>query len=266
MSLVGTLGRMAVGVMVAKGVGKMMSGGRGGAAGGHGGGMGGGMGSGMGGGLGGLLGGLMGGGAGGSGGGLGGALGGSGGGAGGGLGALLGGQGGGAGGAGGGLGGLLESIGGGGSNRPDPTAQPESGSLGGLLNRSLQGETVPQPDAGQEALAKVMITAMISAAKSDGNIDQDEQKKIVSHLGDDISEDERQFVLSEMQSPLDIDGLVASVPRGSEAQVYMMSLMGIDLDSQEEARYLDSLRQKLQLEESAVDDIHRKLGVGTLYS
>ena len=73
-------------------------------------------------------------------------------------------------------------------------------------------------------------------------------------------------MLSEMQSPLDIDGLVASVPRGSEAQVYMMSLMGIDLDSQEEARYLDSLRQKLGLTEQSVNDIHQKLGVPTLYS
>ena len=256
MSLVGTLGRMAVGVMVAKGVGKMMSGNRGASAGGQGGG------------LGGLLGGLTGGGAGGGlGGALGGALGGSGGGGGlGNLGALLGGKGGAAAGAAGGLGGLLESIGGGNSNTPDPSRQPAEGSLGGLLNRSLQGERVPEPDAGQEALAKVMITAMISAAKSDGNVDQDEQQKIVSHLGDDVSEEERQFVLSEMQSPLDIDGLVASVPRGSEAQVYMMSLMGIDLDSQEEARYLDSLRQKLGLSEQSVNDIHQKLGVPTLYS
>ena len=256
MSLVGTLGRMAVGVMVAKGVGKMMGGGGssgGGLGGALGGALGGGRRGGAGGGLGGLLGGLTGGGAGG-GGGLGN------------LGALLGGKAGAAGGAAGGLGGLLESIGGGGSNRPDPTRQPDSGSLGGLLNRALQGDEVPQPDASQEALAKVMIQAMIGAAKCDGNIDEDERQKIVSHLGDDVSEEERQFVLAEMQAPLDTDGLVASVPRGSEAQVYMMSLMGIDLDSQEEARYLDSLRQKLGLEESAVNDIHQKLGVPTLYS
>jgi len=254
---------MAVGVMVAKGVGKMMSGGRGGAGAGA-----------QGGGLGGLLGGLMGGGAGGGGGlggALGGALGGSGGGGGlGNLGALLGGKSGGAaagaGGLGGGLGGLLESIGGGGNRSPDVSHAPADGSLGGLLNRSLQGEKVPEPDDGQEALAKVMITAMISAAKCDGNIDQGEQQKIVSHLGDDVTEEERRFVLGEMQAPLDIDGLVRSVPRGSEAQVYMMSLMGIDLDSQEEARYLDSLRQKLDLSEQMSNDIHQKLGVPTLYS
>ena len=263
MSLVKTLGRMAVGVMVAKGVGKVMSGGRSGGAR---------PGGAQSGGLGGLLGGLMGGGSSGAGGGLGGALGGALGGSGGtgggglgNLGALLGGKGGAAGGAAGGLGGLLESIGGNRSNSPNPSHEPSRGSLGGLLNSALQGEQVPEPDDSQEALAKVMIQAMIGAAKADGEIDQDERQKIVSHLGDDITEEERQFVISEMQSPLDLDGLVASVPKGAEAQVYMMSLMGIELDTQEEARYLDSLRQKLDLSEQACNDIHAKLGVPTLY-
>ena len=253
MSLVATLGRMAVGVLVAKGVGKMMDGNRGGATGSR-----------SGGGLGGLLGSLTGGG---SGGGLGGALGSSaGGGALGNLGALLGGKTGAVSGAAGGLGGLLDSIGGGRDNRPDLDHRPDSGSLGGLLNRALQGERVPEHDDSQEALAKVMIQAMIGAAKSDGEIDQEEQQKIVSHLGDDVTEQERQFVLSEMRAPLDIDALVRSVPSGSEAQVYMMSLMAIDLDHEKEARYLDSLRQKLDLSEDAVNAIHTKLGMPTLYS
>ena len=270
MSLVKTLGRMAVGVLLAKGVGKMMGGGQG--VGHPGGARPGGAQSG---GLGGLLGGLLGGGSSGGGttsGGLGGALGGalggsggSGGGALGDLGALLGGKGGAAGGAAGGLGGLLESIGGGRSNSPEPSYEPSRGSFGGLLNSALQGERTPEPDDAQEALAKVMIRAMIGAAKADGEIDRDEQQRIVSHLGDDVTEEERRFVIAEMHSPLDLDGLVASVPKGAEAQVYMMSLMGIELDTQEEARYLDSLRQKLGLSEQACNDIHTKLGVPTLY-
>ena len=259
MSLVKTLGRMAVGMLVAKGVGKMMNSGRGGATGGAGAG-----GSSTGGGLGGLLGGLMGGSS--SGGGLGGALGGRSGGGLGDLGALLGGRAGAAGGAAGGLGGLLESIGGGRSNTPDPSYKPAGGSLGDLLNSALQGEKAANPDDGQEALARVMIQAMICAAKSDGKIDQQEQQKIVAHLGDDVTEEERRFVLSEMESPTDIDNLVAAVPRGAEGQVYMMSVMGIDLDSQAEARYLDSLREKLGLSEQVCNAIHRQLGVPTLYS
>lgn len=247
MSLVGTLGKLAVGVMVAKGVGKMM----------------GGAGGGAGGGLGGLLGSVLGGASssgpgsahplpGGSGG-LGD------------LGSLLGGGKSPAGGAAsGGLGGLLESIGGGGAAADN--SAPIGGSLGDMLNNALQGNKVPEPQPTQESQAKLLIQAMINAAKSDGNIDQAEQQKLVANLGDDISEDERKFVLSEMQSPLDADSFIKSIPKGSEQQVYMMSLMGIDLDSKAEAQYLDKLRKGTGMSEQASNAIHQKLGVPTLYS
>ena len=246
MSLVGTLGKLAVGVMVAKGVGKMM----------------GGAGGGAGGGLGGLLGSVLGGASSsgpgsahplpGGAGGLGD------------LGSLLGGKAAAGGAASGGLGGLLESIAGGGSAADN--SAPIGGSLGDLLNGALQGNKVPEPQPTQESQAKLLIQAMINAAKSDGNIDQAEQQKLVANLGDDVSEEERQFVLSEMQSPLDADGFIKSIPKGSEQQVYMMSLMGIDLDSKAEAQYLDKLRQGIGMSEQASNAIHQKLGVPTLYS
>lgn len=262
MSLVKTLGRIAVGIAVAKGVGKMMN--RGGASSAGAGG----------GGLGGLLGGVLGGGgAGGLGGALGSALGGrqSGGGTSGGLGdlgALLGGKSGG--GMAGGLGGLLESISGGAGGSAlsggSAVSSPSGGSLGDLLNSALQGNSVPEPEPAQEDLAKVLIQAMVNAAKSDGNIDQEEQQKIVAHLGDDITEEERRFVIGEMQSPLDLDGFIRTIPQGAEMQVYMMSLLGIDLDSREEAQYLDKLRKGIGMSEDQANAVHQKLGVPTLYS
>ena len=265
MSLVGTLGRIAVGVALAKGVGKMMGPKTGGSAGG---GLGGGLGSALGGalggrggsgggGLGGLLGGLMGGGSsGGSGGGLGN------------LGSLLGGgSGAAAGGMAGGLGGLLESISGGGSATGNAGATaPSSGSLGDLLNGALQGKKIPEPAPAQEDQARLLIRAMVNAAKSDGNIDQEEQQKIVSNLGDDVSDEERQFVISEMQSPFDAQGFINSIPQGAGSQVYMMSLLGITLDTPEEAQYLDALRKGVSMSEAEANAIHNKLGVPTLYS
>ena len=249
MSLVGTLGKVALGVVVARGVGKMMSGGAGGGLGGLLGGQGGA------GGLGSLLGGAQ---QGGQqqqqGGGL---LGGQGGGAAGGLGGLLGGaqqQGG------GGLGGLLESLGGG------AAAGGAAGGLGGLLNGALSGQQqAEQPTQQQEETAKILIQAMVNAAKSDGQIDEAEQQKIVSNLGEEVSEEERQFVLSEMQTPLDIDAFIRNVPRGAEQQVYLMSLMAIDLDSQAEAQYLDKLREGFGMTQEASNAIHQQLGVPTLY-
>ena len=225
MSLVGTLGRIAVGIAVAKGASAMMN------KGGSGGGGLGGMLSGAtgGGGLGGLLGGAAGGG--GLGGLLGGALGGgqqqqapnaglqgnqmpsSGGGLGD-LGSLLGGAAGG--GAAGGLGGLLESMSGGASAQAQAPAgndagiaPPVGGSLGDLLNSALQGKEIPEPEPAQEDLAKILIQAMVNAAKSDGEIDAEEQQKIVANLGDEVSDEERQFVISEMQTPLDTDAFIS---------------------------------------------------------
>jgi len=282
MSLVKTLGRVAMGVVVAKGVGKLMDSRRGGSNPAGQSGSGKMLSGGSGGGLAGMLGGLLGGqstGQAGShqGGGLGGMLGGgsgsTGGGLAGGLGSLLGGRSGAAGSSGsnplsgGGLGGLLERIGGGATGSAGTSASPpSSGSLGDLLNRALQGESAPEPDAGQEALARVLIQAMVNAAKADGTIDDEERARIVEHLGEDTTAEERDFVLGEMRAPLDLDGFLRTVPRGAERQVYTMSLMAIELDEPAEARYLDSLRKGMNLSEQDADAIHRELGVDTLYS
>jgi len=291
MNLLGTLAKVAVGAMVARGVGKMMGGGGSAGGGGLGGMLGGGGGGGGlggllggggaaqdgqqqgGGGLGGLLGGLTGGaqqqgdpaqmqqgsGGGGLGGLLGGLAGGAGGaGAGGGLGGLLGGLAGGSGGAaGGGLGGLLDGLGGG------AAGGAAAGGLGGMLNQALGGEQV-QPSAEQNSQAELMLRGMINAAKSDGQLDQAEAQKIMEHMGD-ATEEEIAFVRSEMEKPLDVEGFIASIPPGMEQQVYLMSLMGIDLDSQAEAQYLDRLAKGLHIDEQTTNAIHAKLGVPNLY-
>ncbi len=273
MSLMGTLGKVAMGVIVAKGVGKVM-GGAGGAGGGLGGllgGLTGGQGGSTGGGLGGLLGGLTGGQGGAQSGGLGGMLGGlmggnnaqagnQAGGLGGLLAGLAGGQAGG-GAAAGGLGGLLGSLGG--------ATAPQQGSstpdFGSMFNDALQGKEPEQVSQTDEENAAILLRAMISAAKADGELDSEEQRKITEHLGD-VSEEEAAFVRNELQAPLDLDGLVASVPSGLEQQVYLMSLMAIDLDSKEEAVYLDSLRKGLNISEQVSNQIHEKLGAPQLYA
>jgi uncharacterized membrane protein YebE (DUF533 family) len=186
------------------------------------------------------------------------------------LGALLGGRSG-SGAAAGGLGGLLESIAGGlggkaSSSGTQGGTSPIGGSLGDLLNSALQGQKIPEPEPAQEDQARILIQAMVNAAKSDGEIDQEEQQKIVSHLGDEVSDEERRFVLSEMKSPLDIDAFIRSIPRGAEMQVYMMSLLAIDLDSRAEAMYLDTLRKGIGMNEEQCNAVHKKLGVPTIYS
>lgn len=278
MSLVRTLGKMAVGMIVAKGVSKMVGGGS--SSSGGLGGLLGSLASGGGtqsGGLGDLLGSLTGGGRQQQSGGLGDLLGnlantqqrgGSAGSLGDLLGSLTGGQSsggglgdlasmlGGAGQQGGGLGDILNSLGGG--------SQAGAGGIGSLLNDVLQGKTA-QPSSEEEQQAEIMLRAMISAAKADGDIDETEQKKISEHL-EDITADELELVRSIMREPNDMNALVNSIPKGMEQQVYFMSLLAIDLDSQTEAEYLHKLAQGLGISQEVSNHIHQKLGAPVLYS
>ncbi|MEE9494523.1 MAG: DUF533 domain-containing protein [Gammaproteobacteria bacterium] len=182
--------------------------------------------------------------------------------AGGGLGGILGGLlAGGKSGGGGGLGGLLGSLAGG-SN----AAQQQTGGIGDILDAFANNKADNvQPTANQNQQAEVLMRAMLNAIKSDGKIDDAEQQRIVKHLGD-VSDNEMQFVRNEMNSPLDVDTFVRSVPKGMEQQVYLMSLTSIDLDSKPEAEYLHKLAQGLGISQQACNQIHQQAGAPALYS
>jgi uncharacterized membrane protein YebE (DUF533 family) len=291
MSLMKTLAKVAIGVAVAKGAQNMMKGGSSNSAGG-GGGLGdllknmtqqggggsspfGGANSPGGGGLQDALGGLLGGSQSGGGvgnGGLGGLLeqigGAQGGGQSGGLGGLIGGlaqaAGQGGGGAAGGLGGLLGGL----TGAMQGKAQQSDSSFGEVFNSQFDETPVEaiEPSADQEAAAALMLRAMIQATKADGELDDAEKAAIVERLGGDVDQQEAAFVQAEMQRPLDVDGLVADTPRALGPQVYAMSVLGINLDSQAEAQYLHKLAQGFGMEPGTVNSIHDQLGVPQLYS
>jgi len=251
MSLVKTLGKLAVGALVAKGVGKVVQNKMGGGAARRG------TNQANQGDLGGLLGGLLGGGS--ASAGRAGSAGG--------MGELLGG--GSSAGSGGGLGGLLESLGGAAGQAGGQGSGPmggQAGGLGDLLNSVLQGGDTPvEPTQAQNQQAEVMLKAMLNAAKCDGQLDDAEKQKIMKNL-DDVTAEDMDFIRRELAAPVDVDGFVRSVPRGMEQQVYLMSLMAIDLDSKAEADYLDMLAKGMGISEQASNQIHQKLGVPTLYT
>lgn len=163
---------------------------------------------------------------------------------------------------GGGLGGIL-----GGLAKSMQAGQGSGGSFGEVLNS--QFDTNPtremQPSTDQEAAAALMIRAMVQAAKSDGKLDAGERDKLLKRLGD-VSAEERRFVQNELDAPVDVAGLARQVPRGLEQQVYMMSVLGIDLDTQQEAQYLHQLANALNMPPQQVNAVHAKLGVPALYS
>jgi uncharacterized membrane protein YebE (DUF533 family) len=163
----------------------------------------------------------------------------------------------------GGLGGLLDGLAG------SQLQQGGGGGLGGLLNQAMGGQVggqkMPDPTAEQNTQAEILLRSMINAAKSDGEVDREEQKKILEHLGE-VSQDEIDFVQNEMAQSLDVDAFIRSVPRGLEQQVYVMSLLGINLDSQAEAQYLDRLGKGMGISSDVANQIHDKVGLPKLYA
>ena len=113
--------------------------------------------------------------------------------------------------------------------------------------------------------AGLLIRAMINAAKSDGRVDAEEQQRILGRLGD-ISPEEADFVRRELAAPLDVDNFIRTIPQGFEQQIYIMSLMAIDLDTNHEAQYLHQLSRGMHLSQDLCNQIHEKLGAQKLYS
>ncbi|MEM9249371.1 MAG: DUF533 domain-containing protein [Pseudomonadota bacterium] len=108
--------------------------------------------------------------------------------------------------------------------------------------------------------AKLMLRAMIQAAKADGEIDPEERAKIMEMLGD-VSPEERAFVERELDAPVDVVGLAQDTSEQMRAQVYATSLMAIQVDNQRERAYLDSLAKSLGLPADMQAQMHKAMGV-----
>jgi uncharacterized membrane protein YebE (DUF533 family) len=141
----------------------------------------------------------------------------------------------------------------------------------GLQDRVATGEAppggvrppeTPAEEAQLESEATVLIQAMISAAKADGQIDGGEVQRILAKVQEGgAAADAIAFLQQEMKKPLDLQGLVAQVrdPRLA-AEVYAASLLAIEVDTEAEHHYLRQLAQGLRLDPIVVAELHAALG------
>lgn len=170
----------------------------------------------------------------------------------------------------GGLGGVLDSL----SQKSNPLgkggAAPlpkgETGSFGDALNQSFDRYNAPEDRVAEshETMARVLVRAMLAAAKSDGKIDTAERRRLLDHLSG-ATKEEMAFVEAELARANDLQALVGDTPRGAEEQVYTMSAIAIDLDSKAEAEYLHDLARALGIDQASCNAIHEKLGIPVLY-
>ncbi|MDR0810246.1 MAG: tellurite resistance TerB family protein [Gemmobacter sp.] len=128
--------------------------------------------------------------------------------------------------------------------------------MGEMLG-AMTGATPAGPIA--EQTARLMIRAMIQAAKADGEIDAAERATILSHLSD-ASGAEIDFVQSELDAPLDIAALAASAGETGKEQLYAAALMPITVDSEGERQFLRGLAAALGLDAATLATLHAAAG------
>ena len=138
-------------------------------------------------------------------------------------------------------------------------AKAQSGAQADDGLKQLQIEPQKIEELTGPAAQKLLVRAMVSAAKADGQVDKDELEKIISKIGGDgVSEEEKQFVLNELRSPLDINSIASEVKSPEQAaEVYAASIIAIDIDSEQEKRYLAELAQAMRMDPQTVVRLHQ---------
>lgn len=178
----------------------------------------------------------------------------------------------------GGLGAIAGALlGGGGKSVKGALGGSAMAILGALAVNALQGRlagAAATPGQAQEIAAeqlqaladpateRLIVRAMISAAKADGQVDEQEMERIAGKIGTDgITPEERQLVLEELRRPLDLGALVADVQNPVvAAEVYGASLLAINVDTEAEVAYLNQLARALGLDAATVARLHELTG------
>jgi uncharacterized membrane protein YebE (DUF533 family) len=119
----------------------------------------------------------------------------------------------------------------------------------------------PTPIGQDDALA--LIQAMVAAAAADGTIDADEREHILAKLDRTGTDEEgRRQMEALLDSPPTLKHVVRSArsPQLAE-QIYAVSCLAIDVDTDAERRYLQTLGQTLGLSPDTVATLNDQLGV-----
>ena len=105
----------------------------------------------------------------------------------------------------------------------------------------------PDDEADAMDRSRALIRAMIAVAKADGHIDAEEEQRLSQAMQTlDLDEDDRAFLMNELNSPLDIDAVAREAKTPEMAsELYVASLMVAAEIDDHERRYLDALAERM---------------------
>lgn len=112
-----------------------------------------------------------------------------------------------------------------------------------------------------DQLGLMLIRAMIAAARADGRLDAQESQVIfqrIASLGLDSAS--QNVLVQEMGHPVDVDAIVNSATSPEVAsELYIASLLAIDVDTAAEQSYLAMLAARLQLPPQLVTELESQV-------
>lgn len=118
---------------------------------------------------------------------------------------------------------------------------------------SLQGQAL-------DSRATLLVRAMVAAARADGHIDAAERQKIQDYLTEQGQSDAARWIEAELARPLDPQALAREVTDMEQAtEVYLASLLAIEVDHFMERGYLDELARALKLDDNLKGSIERQV-------
>ncbi|CAA6817463.1 MAG: Unknown protein [uncultured Thiotrichaceae bacterium] len=115
--------------------------------------------------------------------------------------------------------------------------------------------------AATDELGLILVRAMIAAARADGRLDAQESQAIfqkIESLG--LDSETQTLLVQEMGQPVDMDVIInsASCPEVA-AEIYVASLLAIDVDTPAEKSYLAMLAARLQLPPPLVAELENQV-------
>jgi uncharacterized membrane protein YebE (DUF533 family) len=146
--------------------------------------------------------------------------------------------------------------------------------IGGVAYNAFQKWQSQQPapvaNAGQpvtelsgpasDQRGKVLLTAMIAAAKADGTVDDKEKEMITQQLAKLNLGDSASVFAEELNKPLDIKAVAAGADSpATAAEIYLISRAVLDVNNPQEQNYLDQLAMEMNLAPELVAELNGQL-------
>lgn len=108
-------------------------------------------------------------------------------------------------------------------------------------------QTSAEPAKTEQDLAVVLIQTMVAAAHADGELDHEEENRILEQLQEQgLDKEEKQFLLMQLHAPRPIVELTQEVKNPMVAQtMYSLAASTIVVDTDQERQWLDEFAKGL---------------------